>query len=62
MRDGMAAVGTPDEVRDELMAQREKMGFGGMVIYFHFGNLSVEKAASSMEMFAREVMPALKSA
>ena len=61
MRDGMAAVGDARAVRDELMAQKEKMGFGGMVIYFHFGNLDVEKAAASMERFAREVMPALKS-
>ena len=62
MNDGMAAIGTADKVRDELMAQKEQMGFGGMVIYFHFGNLSVEKAASSMEKFAQDVMPTLKSA
>ena len=62
MNDGMAAVGAADEVRDELITQKEQMGFGGMVIYFHFGNLSVEKAASSMEKFAQDVMPTLKSA
>ena len=60
LRDGMAAVGTAAQVRDELMAQKEKMGFGGMVVYFHFGNLDVEKAALSMERFARAVMPTLK--
>jgi len=59
-RDGVAAVGTAKQVLDELMAQKEEMSFGGLAIYFHFGNLPVEKAAASVEKFAGRVMPALK--
>jgi alkanesulfonate monooxygenase SsuD/methylene tetrahydromethanopterin reductase-like flavin-dependent oxidoreductase (luciferase family) len=52
-------VGSPDTVRRELMRQAESCGQNYLVLQLAFGSLSHVEEMRSLELFRREVMPAL---
>ncbi len=53
-------MGTPEQCVAKLETLREAMGIDHFSASFWFGNLSHEKVLGSMELFAKEVMPALR--
>jgi alkanesulfonate monooxygenase SsuD/methylene tetrahydromethanopterin reductase-like flavin-dependent oxidoreductase (luciferase family) len=53
--------GSPAKVARELAAQAEIAGVNYLVGQFAFGDLSESEVARSVELFASEVMPALKN-
>ena len=55
---GHAIAGTPAQVRDFIAAQAEAAGASYFVCDFAFGTISHAEAMRSVELFAREVMPA----
>jgi alkanesulfonate monooxygenase SsuD/methylene tetrahydromethanopterin reductase-like flavin-dependent oxidoreductase (luciferase family) len=57
---GMGFAGTPSEVRDALLRQVAATGVNYLVARFAFGNLTEAESRRSAELFAREVMPALR--
>ncbi len=57
---GMGFCGTAAQVRDALLAQVEATGVNYVVSRFAFGDLTEAESARSAELFAREVMPALR--
>jgi alkanesulfonate monooxygenase SsuD/methylene tetrahydromethanopterin reductase-like flavin-dependent oxidoreductase (luciferase family) len=56
---GIVAAGTPAMVRDLLAAQVEESGANYLLARFAFGDLPLADSLRSVELFAREVMPAL---
>jgi len=61
-RMGFAVAGTPDQVRDVLAAQVAEAGINYFLCRAAFGDLSFAESLRSVELFAREVMPALAEA
>ena len=61
-RMGFAVAGTPDQVRDVLAAQVAEAGINYFLCRAAFGDLSFAESLRSVELFAREVMPALATA
>jgi alkanesulfonate monooxygenase SsuD/methylene tetrahydromethanopterin reductase-like flavin-dependent oxidoreductase (luciferase family) len=59
---GHAIAGTPAQVRDFIAAQADAAGASYFVCDFAFGTISHDEAMRSVELFAREVMPALADA
>jgi alkanesulfonate monooxygenase SsuD/methylene tetrahydromethanopterin reductase-like flavin-dependent oxidoreductase (luciferase family) len=57
---GTFVVGSPESVRRELVAQAEKVGFDYLVLQLAFGSLGHENEMRSLQLFAKEVMPALQ--
>jgi alkanesulfonate monooxygenase SsuD/methylene tetrahydromethanopterin reductase-like flavin-dependent oxidoreductase (luciferase family) len=53
--------GSPSEVAEMLSFLQSEVGFTQVDLRFQFGGLSFETARHSMELFAREVMPKLRS-
>ena len=53
-------VGSPETVRDKLLALVERAQTGNLLIQFHFGNMKDELARKSMRLFAEQVAPALR--
>ena len=60
MAAGFSIAGSPATVRDTLARDLELAGGNGVLGHMIFGSIAYEDALHSMEMFAREVMPALK--
>jgi alkanesulfonate monooxygenase SsuD/methylene tetrahydromethanopterin reductase-like flavin-dependent oxidoreductase (luciferase family) len=58
---GHAIAGTPAQVRDYIAAQVAAAGATYFVCDFAFGTIGHHEAMHSVELFAREVMPALAS-
>jgi alkanesulfonate monooxygenase SsuD/methylene tetrahydromethanopterin reductase-like flavin-dependent oxidoreductase (luciferase family) len=61
--DGLAAVdngvaGSPKTVRDFIAAEIEATGANYMLSWFAFGDMTLAEQLRSVELFAREVMPA----
>ena len=56
-----AVWGTPDRILRELEARREVIGDFELNVSFRFGGIPYDKAEASLRLFAREVMPVLKS-
>ena len=52
--------GTPDQTIARAAELAEVFGTNEIMFVFKYGSMPVEKATKSMELFAREVMPALK--
>jgi hypothetical protein len=61
MEVGLAAVGTPAEVRARLEAQLGESGVNYVGCRFAFGDLSFAESMRSLDLFAREVMPHLRA-
>jgi alkanesulfonate monooxygenase SsuD/methylene tetrahydromethanopterin reductase-like flavin-dependent oxidoreductase (luciferase family) len=58
--DGVMIAGTPDEVRDRITAQSVDLDFNYMLGYMMFGDMSLPHALRSLDLFSREVMPAIR--
>jgi alkanesulfonate monooxygenase SsuD/methylene tetrahydromethanopterin reductase-like flavin-dependent oxidoreductase (luciferase family) len=58
---GAVVVGSPATVRDQLVAQAEEIGCGHLINWFSFGRLTKEQTQRSVELYAKEVVPALRS-
>jgi hypothetical protein len=56
-----AVWGTPDRILRELEARREVIGDFELNVAFRFGGIPYDKAEASLRLFAREVLPVLKS-
>ncbi len=54
----MAVAGSPQTVRDFIAAEIEATGPNYFVPWLAFGDMTVEEALHSVDLFAREVMPA----
>jgi len=52
--------GTPDQTIARATELAELFGTDEIMFIFKYGSMPIEKATKSMELFAREVMPALK--
>ena len=55
---GDAVAGTPARVRDFIAREIEETGVNYYVCDFAFGTMTLEEAMRSVDLFAREVMPA----
>ena len=60
MAAGFGIAGSPRTVRDALARDVETAGANGVLGHMIFGSLAYEDALRSIELFAREVMPALE--
>ncbi len=56
---GLVAAGTPQAVRAVLADQIGKSGVNYLLLRFAFGDLSLAESLQSVDLFQREVMPAL---
>jgi alkanesulfonate monooxygenase SsuD/methylene tetrahydromethanopterin reductase-like flavin-dependent oxidoreductase (luciferase family) len=61
MARGQGLAGSPATVRDLLAAQLAATGCNYVVGQFAFGDMTLDEALYSIELFAREVMPALRT-
>jgi alkanesulfonate monooxygenase SsuD/methylene tetrahydromethanopterin reductase-like flavin-dependent oxidoreductase (luciferase family) len=57
---GLAIVGDPDSVIEQLRNQQRQFGAGTFMIYAPFATLPLDMALRSMELFAKEVLPNLR--
>jgi alkanesulfonate monooxygenase SsuD/methylene tetrahydromethanopterin reductase-like flavin-dependent oxidoreductase (luciferase family) len=55
---GRIVVGSPGTVREQLARYVEQSGANYVIGCFAFGSLPVEQALESVDLFAREVLPA----
>ena len=55
------AYGTPEQMLAKFRERRETIGDFDLATCFRFGGMSIEDSRASMALFAREVMPVLKS-
>jgi alkanesulfonate monooxygenase SsuD/methylene tetrahydromethanopterin reductase-like flavin-dependent oxidoreductase (luciferase family) len=55
-----AVAGSPQTVRDFIAAEIETTGANYFVPWLAFGDMTVEEALHSVDLFAREVMPAFR--
>ena len=61
---GMASLqpwGTPDQVAEQLIAGIERVDGGGVLCAFEYGGMPTEIADASMRLFAKKVIPKLRS-
>ncbi|MFB4166271.1 LLM class flavin-dependent oxidoreductase [Alteribacillus sp. JSM 102045] len=58
---GLFICGDPETVAEEIQFQQEQIGFGQLMCWMSFGNLSHNKVMNSMELFGKHVMPKFKS-
>lgn len=56
-----AIVGSPATVRDKLLEYGQRLGVGNLLGLFQLGTLPADLTRRNMELFAREVMPALQA-
>ena len=55
---GASIVGSPAAVRAEVERQVQELGLNYMTCGFFFGTITAEHAGRSLELFAKEIMPA----
>jgi alkanesulfonate monooxygenase SsuD/methylene tetrahydromethanopterin reductase-like flavin-dependent oxidoreductase (luciferase family) len=60
--EGSTIVGTPDMVRAEIEKQQDALGINYVIGYFMFGNMTLADALHSLELFATEVQPKVRTA
>jgi alkanesulfonate monooxygenase SsuD/methylene tetrahydromethanopterin reductase-like flavin-dependent oxidoreductase (luciferase family) len=60
LADGYAVVGSPDTVAARLRELHDELGFGQVIGLFAFGDITHEETTRSMELFAAQVMPAVR--
>ena len=58
---GLFVCGSPQTVRRSFENYRKEMRFGNLLVLCQFATLPADLTRRNMELFAREVMPALKS-
>jgi alkanesulfonate monooxygenase SsuD/methylene tetrahydromethanopterin reductase-like flavin-dependent oxidoreductase (luciferase family) len=54
--------GTPDEVVEQTLAMKDRLGAGGVIVVSAFGTLAEDVARANQVRFAETVMPALYAA
>ncbi|CAB4811956.1 MAG: LLM class flavin-dependent oxidoreductase [Actinobacteria bacterium] len=60
---GMMFVGTPDAVIEQITRFHERVGgFGNLLMMMHGGHMDHDTTARSIDLYAREVQPALRAA
>ena len=59
---GVAFAGTPAGARDYIAAQAEGSGINYFVCDMAFGDITFDDARRSIDLFAKEVMPAFADA
>lgn len=57
---GLLIVGSPRQVRDQVIDQVERTRCGHFMAWMCFGNLAMPRVRRSEELYAQEVIPALK--
>lgn len=62
MEQGTFICGSPQTVIDQLADYQKKGGFNIVMAGLHYGTLPADLTRKNMELFAREVMPALRDA
>jgi alkanesulfonate monooxygenase SsuD/methylene tetrahydromethanopterin reductase-like flavin-dependent oxidoreductase (luciferase family) len=62
MANGTAIVGSPETARSMIQEMVDETGINYFLGVFNFGDLAQDRVLSSMELFAREVMPAFSPA
>lgn len=55
------AYGTPGQILDKFKDRREQIGTFELATCFRFGGIPYDEATASMNLFAREVLPEVKS-
>jgi hypothetical protein len=58
---GLFVCGSPQTVLNSFRKYWEAMRFGNLLVLCQFATLPADLTRKNMELFAREVMPALKS-
>jgi alkanesulfonate monooxygenase SsuD/methylene tetrahydromethanopterin reductase-like flavin-dependent oxidoreductase (luciferase family) len=58
--EGHAVVGSPDTVTNRLGELQAELGFGQLIGLYSVGDMPHERAVANMELFATQVMPALR--
>jgi alkanesulfonate monooxygenase SsuD/methylene tetrahydromethanopterin reductase-like flavin-dependent oxidoreductase (luciferase family) len=58
---GLIVCGSPNTVREVLRSYWKDMRFGNLLVLCQFGTLPADLTRRNMELFAREVMPAVKA-
>jgi alkanesulfonate monooxygenase SsuD/methylene tetrahydromethanopterin reductase-like flavin-dependent oxidoreductase (luciferase family) len=61
IRDGSLVVGGPDTVRRKFVEQAQRCGHDYLVLKLAFGSFTHAQEMRSLELFRREVMPALQN-
>jgi len=57
---GIVIAGTPDQVREKMTYLYERCNIGHILMMSHAGFMTAEKTRRSLELFAKEVYPAIK--
>ncbi len=57
---GMAVVGSPDTVGERFEAMIDELGFGQIISLMGVGDMPHYRTVKSMELYATQVMPALR--
>lgn len=57
---GIICVGTPESVRDQIVAQLEQIGCGNFLNWGSFGDLTREQTLRSYQLFGEYVAPAVR--
>jgi alkanesulfonate monooxygenase SsuD/methylene tetrahydromethanopterin reductase-like flavin-dependent oxidoreductase (luciferase family) len=60
IENGMAVVGSPDTVGERFEALMDELGFGQIISLMGVGDMPHYRTIKSMELFANDVMPALR--
>ena len=58
---GVIVCGSPASARAALESYWKDMRFGNLLVLCQFGTLPADLTRKNMELFAREVMPAVKA-
>jgi alkanesulfonate monooxygenase SsuD/methylene tetrahydromethanopterin reductase-like flavin-dependent oxidoreductase (luciferase family) len=61
-RDGRAVAGRPEKVREFLQRSIDEAGLNYLLCRFAFGDIQVDEALHSLDLFSRHVMPHLTEA
>ena len=59
---GVIIVGSPDTVRNKILAAHKQLGFGSFTALLQFGTLDHARTVRNIRRFAADVLPALKEA
>jgi alkanesulfonate monooxygenase SsuD/methylene tetrahydromethanopterin reductase-like flavin-dependent oxidoreductase (luciferase family) len=59
---GSIVLGSPTKVIDELLEYNERTGIDNIICWFSLGGQPHDRVLGAMDLFAREVIPALRSA
>ncbi|MDQ1493295.1 MAG: hypothetical protein QOJ23_5809 [Actinomycetota bacterium] len=57
---GLLITGSPEQVRDQCLQEMKATGAGHFMSWMCFGNLGFDQVTRSEELFAQEVLPALR--